>query len=327
MQSFNPFTEKVIKSYPDYSDAEMGNRVRAAQSAFRDWKQLGFEERSSCMMKMSEILLERKSELGRIITEEMGKPISESMLEIEKCASACEYYARQASGFLEPELIETEASKSYVSFQPLGVVLAIMPWNFPFWQVFRFAVPAMMAGNAVLLKHAPNVPGCAQAIEELFVQAGFNESLLTNLFISTDQVSSLIEDPIVTAVTLTGSTRAGKAVAAKAGACLKKSVLELGGSDPYIILEDADLDKAVDTCVASKLINNGQTCISAKRFIVVEEVKSQFEKMMAERMSAYEMGDPGTGITQVMVASQKARVGFTAITEVRNKVIEAYRDV
>ena len=216
------------------------------------------------------MLRERKEEFARLMALEMGKPLKQGISEAEKCALGCDYYAEHAEAHLAPEMVKTEASKSYVAFEPLGVVLAVMPWNFPFWQVFRFAAPALMAGNAGVLKHASNVPGCALAIEDVFVRAGFPKDVFRTLLVGSRQVKAVIEHPLVSAVTLTGSTPAGKAVAAQAGAVLKKTVLELGGSDPYIILEDADLDHAVNTCATSRLINSGQSCVNAKRFIVIE---------------------------------------------------------
>jgi succinate-semialdehyde dehydrogenase/glutarate-semialdehyde dehydrogenase len=223
---------------------------------------------------------------------EMGKPLAGGKAEVEKCAWACDYYAEHAARFLADEPVATDATKSYVAFEPLGVVLAIMPWNFPFWQVFRFAAPALMAGNGAVLKHASNVPGCALAIEEIFRRAGFPEHLFRTLVIDAKQTSAVIRHRLVRAVTLTGSTAAGKAVAKQAGAQLKKTVLELGGSDPYVILEDADLDLAVETCVASRLINSGQSCIAAKRFVVVDAVRQEFEQRFVERMRRVRMGDP-----------------------------------
>ncbi|MFO7579719.1 MAG: aldehyde dehydrogenase family protein, partial [Nitrosomonas halophila] len=212
------------------------------------------------------------------MTREMGKPISGARAEVDKCAWVCDYYAENGESFLNDEIIETDASKSFVTFEPLGSVLAVMPWNFPFWQVFRFAVPGLMAGNAGLLKHASNVTGCALAIEDVFKKAGFPEDLFRTLKIGSSKVAGVIENPIVKAVTLTGSVPAGKAVAEKAGSELKKTVLELGGSDPYLILDDADIDKAIPTCVNSRLINNGQSCIAAKRFIVVDSRFEEFEE-------------------------------------------------
>jgi succinate-semialdehyde dehydrogenase/glutarate-semialdehyde dehydrogenase len=222
----------------------------------------------------------------------MGKPLADARGEVEKCAWVCDYYAENAESFLAPELVETDASKSFVAYQPLGVVLAVMPWNFPFWQVFRFAAPALMAGNAGVLKHASNVPASALAIEEVFLKAGFPKNLFRTLLIGSKQVAAVIENPLVKAVTLTGSTPAGKAVASKAGEMLKKTVLELGGSDPYIILEDANLEEAVGTCVASRLINAGQSCIAAKRFIVVASLVTAFEELFVQKMNAQRIGDP-----------------------------------
>ncbi|MGH9857642.1 MAG: NAD-dependent succinate-semialdehyde dehydrogenase, partial [Acidobacteriota bacterium] len=212
--------------------------------------------------------------------------------EAEKCAWVCDFYADQAENFLAPEIVETDASKSFIAFQPLGVVLAIMPWNFPFWQVFRFAAPALMAGNAGILKHASNVSGCALHIEEVFHQAGFPHDLFRTLLVGSANIAAVIAHPLVKAATLTGSTPAGKSVAQKAGSLLKKTVLELGGSDPYVVLEDADLEMTVDTCVTSRLINGGQSCIAAKRFIVVESIRSKFEEMFVQKMKQKKMGDP-----------------------------------
>jgi succinate-semialdehyde dehydrogenase/glutarate-semialdehyde dehydrogenase len=223
---------------------------------------------------------------------EMGKPLKQGAAEVEKCALGCDYYADNAEAHLAPETIKTENSKSYVAFEPLGVVLAVMPWNFPLWQVYRFAAPALMAGNVGVLKHASNVPGCALVIEEIFTQAGFPEGAFRTLLIANKQVQAVIEHPLVRAVTLTGSTAAGKTVAAQAAAVLKKTVLELGGSDPYVVLEDADLDHAVQTCVNSRLINSGQSCIAAKRFIVVEPVLAAFTDRFVALMKTKKVGDP-----------------------------------
>ena len=223
---------------------------------------------------------------------EMGKPLKQGVAEAEKCAFGCDYYADAAEAHLAPEIIKTDASKSYVAFEPLGVILAVMPWNFPLWQVYRFAAPALMAGNVGVLKHASNVPGCALIIEEIFAQAGFPSGTFRTLLIGSAQVKAVIEHPLVRAVTLTGSTPAGKAVAAQAGAVVKKTVLELGGSDPYIVLEDADLDHAVQTCVASRLINSGQSCVNAKRFIIVEPLLQAFTERLVALMKTKKMGDP-----------------------------------
>jgi succinate-semialdehyde dehydrogenase/glutarate-semialdehyde dehydrogenase len=244
------------------------------------------------MRRAGELLRERKEDLARLMALEMGKPLAQGRAEADKCASVCEYYADGAERFLAPETIETDARKSFVAFQPLGAVLAVMPWNFPFWQVFRFVAPALMAGNGGVLKHAANVTGCALAIEEIVRRAGFPPPLFRALLIGSARVAAVIESPHVKAVTLTGSTPAGKAVAAKAGSVLKKTVLELGGSDPYIVLEDADLEPAAATCVDSRLINSGQSCIAAKRFIVIDGVKKRFEELFVEKMKAKKTGDP-----------------------------------
>jgi succinate-semialdehyde dehydrogenase/glutarate-semialdehyde dehydrogenase len=242
--------------------------------------------------QLAEVLQNRKNELAILLTQEMGKPVKQGFNEIEKCATVCIYYAENAATFLRNQLIKTEAQKSFVTFQPVGVVLAIMPWNFPFWQVFRFLAPALAAGNCGVLKHASNVPGCALVIEEMVKQAGFPEHVFQTLLAGSDEVDAMIENPLIKAVTLTGSTQAGIKVAQKAGSVLKKTVLELGGSDAYIILEDADLELAATTCTDSRLINSGQSCIAAKRFIVVEPIAEQFTKLMLEKMKAKIMGDP-----------------------------------
>ena len=244
------------------------------------------------MRRAADLLDERKAELARLMALEMGKPLAQGASEAEKCAWVCRYYADNSERFLSPEPVETDASRSFVAFTPLGAVLAIMPWNFPFWQVFRFAAPALMAGNAGLLKHAANVTGCALAIEQVFRDAGFPPPLFRALLVESKRVEAIIAAPEVKAVTLTGSTPAGRAVAGKAGSMLKKTVLELGGSDPYVVLEDADLEAAAETCVASRLVNSGQSCIAAKRFIVAEPVRKRFEELFVEKMRKRKMGDP-----------------------------------
>ena len=292
IQTTNPATEALLQSYEEMSADEVSSTIASTHKAYRAWKTTAFDERAEHMRFAARILRERQDDLALLMTSEMGKPLAGARSEIEKCAWVCEYYAERAEDFLADEMIETDASRSYVAFRPLGVVLAVMPWNFPFWQVFRFAAPGLMAGNGALLKHASNVTGCALAIEDIFRSAGFPEHLFRTLLIESEHVASVIEDPHVKAVTLTGSTRAGKAVAQKAGAMLKKSVMELGGSDPYVILEDADLEIAVETCVTSRLINSGQSCIAAKRFIVVESIREEFESRFVARMQNARMGDP-----------------------------------
>ncbi|MCR4337974.1 MAG: NAD-dependent succinate-semialdehyde dehydrogenase [Candidatus Omnitrophica bacterium] len=292
MITINPATGQKMKTYEEMSYSQVEDILRQVNQVFESWRKTSFAERSAKMLKAAQILRDEKEEYAQLMTAEMGKPIQQSRGEIDKCAWGCEYYAKEAEKLLSDELVVTEAKKSFVTFQPLGVVLAIMPWNFPFWQVFRFAAPSLMAGNAAVLKHASNVPGCALAIEKIFIEAGFPENIFRTLLIQSSQVGRVIEHPVVKAVTLTGSTPAGQAVAAKAGSVLKKTVLELGGSDPYVILEDANLEEAVSTCVASRLINGGQSCISAKRFIVVEPVRKKFEELFVELMKQKRMGNP-----------------------------------
>ncbi|NCQ33407.1 MAG: aldehyde dehydrogenase family protein, partial [Armatimonadetes bacterium] len=278
MQSINPATNSLIKTYEPLTEPELEARLALAQRAFGDWKRQPFDVRATMMRKAAALLRERSRALAELMTAEMGKPIAGGLGEVNKCAWVCEYYAEEAEGFLRDEGIDTDARRSFVASRPLGPVLAVMPWNFPFWQVFRFAAPALMAGNVGLLKHASNVPGCALAIEAIFLDAGFPPGVFTTLLVGSDRVEGLIADRRVVAVTLTGSTPAGKAVAAAAGAALKKSVLELGGSDPYVLLADADLEQAVPLCVFARLLNSGQSCIAAKRFIVVESIREEFEE-------------------------------------------------
>jgi succinate-semialdehyde dehydrogenase/glutarate-semialdehyde dehydrogenase len=292
LQSINPFNQEVIQSYKEHSQNEINNIITDADITFKEGRQTNFVERSELLRNTASILKKNIEKYSKIITMEMGKPIRESRAEIEKCEWVCKYYAENGEKFLAPQEIKTDASKSYVTFQPLGVILAVMPWNFPFWQVFRFAAPTLMAGNVGILKHSSNVSGCALAIEQIFQEAGFPKNTFRTLLINNKAVASIIENPIVKAVTLTGSTPAGKAVASKAGEMLKKTVLELGGSDPYIILEDADLQKAVNSCSISRLINAGQSCIAAKRFIVVESVLEEFQSLLIKNMKNIVMGDP-----------------------------------
>jgi succinate-semialdehyde dehydrogenase / glutarate-semialdehyde dehydrogenase len=292
LDAVNPATGETIKTYDEMTPQQAAAAVEEAHAAWKSWRTTPFSERARPMKKAAGILRERKEELARLMALEMGKPFKQGIAEAEKCALGCDYYAEHAEAHLAPEIVKTEATKSYVAFEPLGVVLAVMPWNFPFWQVFRFAAPALMAGNTGVLKHASNVPGCAMAIEDVFVQAGFPKGVFRTLLIGSRQVKAIIEHSLVRAVTLTGSTPAGKAVASQAGAALKKTVLELGGSDPYIILEDADLDHAVNTCATSRLINSGQSCVNAKRFIVVDPLAAAFTEKLVAAMKARRVGDP-----------------------------------
>ncbi|HKK75136.1 MAG TPA: NAD-dependent succinate-semialdehyde dehydrogenase [Saprospiraceae bacterium] len=292
IEAINPATEEVLDTYEALDNGQLKGRINKAHQAFRNWKKVPFEERARLMMAVAAELEKNADEYAEIASREMGKTFSSAVAEVKKCAWVCEYYAQEAAVFLSDEMIETDARKSYISYQPLGVVLAVMPWNYPYWQVFRFAAPALMAGNTALLKHASNVPGCAQAIERIFRRAGFPEGSLTNLHIPSDMVKSVIEDRFVRAVTLTGSEKAGSIVASQAGAQIKKTVLELGGSDPYIILDDADLDQAAAICAEGRLKNNGQSCIGAKRFIIVESVYDSFLEKFKSQMSEAVMGDP-----------------------------------
>jgi succinate-semialdehyde dehydrogenase / glutarate-semialdehyde dehydrogenase len=290
--AINPATDEAINTYDETSSEEVASAIEQAHGIWPIWRATAFATRAMLMKRTATILRERRDSLALLMATEMGKPLKQGVAEVEKCAWACEYYADNAAQHLAPDFIKTEGSKSYVAFEPLGVVLAVMPWNFPLWQVFRFAAPALMAGNVGLLKHSSNVPGCALAIEEIFTEAGLPKGAFRSLLIPSRQVNAVIEHRLVRAVTLTGSTPAGKAVAAQAGAVLKKTVLELGGSDPYIVLEDADLNEAVQTCVNSRLINCGQSCIAAKRFIVVEPILAEFTRRFVTLMEAKKVGDP-----------------------------------
>ncbi|HEY4198508.1 MAG TPA: NAD-dependent succinate-semialdehyde dehydrogenase [Mucilaginibacter sp.] len=290
--SINPANGKLLKKYHAHTLKEVGQKIAQTHKAWLSWKNTGHDERSRFLKNMAGILENRKKEFAILMAQEMGKPVSQGVSEIEKCASVCIYYAENAAKFLSDQLIETDAAKSFVSFQPIGVVLAIMPWNFPFWQVFRFLAPALAAGNCGVLKHASNVPGCALAIEEVVQQAGFPAKAFQTLLVNSAMVEKIIENPLVQAVTITGSTNAGKQVAQKAGSLIKKTVLELGGSDAYVILDDADLQKAAEICVNSRVINSGQSCIAAKRFIVVKPVQKEFTKLFLAQMKAKKLGDP-----------------------------------
>ncbi len=292
LQSINPANGEIIASYNEHTPEEINDIADHAATAQQHWAETTFEERSRLMEAAAAYLRERKEDYARLMTAEMGKPITQSLGEIEKCAAVCTYYARHAADFLSNEPVPTEASHSYIAYRPLGLVLAVMPWNFPFWQVFRFAAPALMAGNGALLKHASNVTGSALAIAEVFAKAGFPKHLFAVLKVPGKKAGDVIGNQQVKAVTLTGSVGAGRAIASKAGSMLKKTVLELGGSDPYVVLEDADLETAVEVCVNSRLINSGQSCIAAKRFIVVEPLVEKFTTRYVEVMKRKKMGDP-----------------------------------
>jgi succinate-semialdehyde dehydrogenase/glutarate-semialdehyde dehydrogenase len=292
MLSINPATGLPIREYSEHSPSETDRIIQNTHNAWLSWKDTTFDQRSVLMKNAAQVLRNNKEEYARLMTAEMGKLLRESLSEIEKCAWVCEYYADNAAAMLADEEIVSDAARSLVAFQPLGVVLAVMPWNFPFWQVFRFAAPTLMAGNAAVLKHASNVPGCALAIEGIFAAAGFPPGLFRTLMIPSSSVEAVVGHPLVAAATLTGSEAAGSQVAAQAGRNLKKTLLELGGSDPFIVLDDAELDRAVKTAVNARMINQGQSCIAAKRFIVMESVSERFESAMKSAFEALRPGDP-----------------------------------
>ena len=290
--TINPVTGEVVKQFQALTDAEVDGRIAKAAKAFQSFRKTSFADRAKWMLKAGEILESKKTELGRLMTLEMGKTFSSAVAEASKCASACQYYAENAAKFVADEVIETSATKSYIHYQPVGIVLAVMPWNFPFWQVFRFIAPGLMAGNVGLLKHASNVPQCALKIEEILVRAGFPAGVFQTLLIGASQVDRILNDPRVAAATLTGSEQAGIQVGVSAAKRIKKVVLELGGSDPFIVMPSANIDEAASTAVKARVINNGQSCIAAKRFIVHEQIADKFEKEFVSRMQALKLGDP-----------------------------------
>jgi succinate-semialdehyde dehydrogenase/glutarate-semialdehyde dehydrogenase len=292
ISSINPATGEVLQTFDSLTEPQLEERIARGVEAFREHRRSSFAERSEKMMRAAEILEKENKSFARTMTLEMGKPINAAVQEAEKCAWVCRYYAENAERYLADETVETNATKSFVRYQPLGVVLAVMPWNFPFWQVFRFAAPALMAGNVGLLKHASNVPQSALAIEDIFHRAGFAQGSFQTLLIGSDAVQSVLEDPRVAAATLTGSEPAGRSVAGIAGKQIKKTVLELGGSDPFIVMPSANFEDAVSTAVKARTINNGQSCIAAKRFIVHDEIYDRFEKGFVEAMKRLRVGDP-----------------------------------
>src|SRR5215470_10029510 len=297
--SINPATGEKLKQFSPFDDAEIEKRLSRAEEAFKRYRRTTFTERTELLHAVSELLFQEKQTFAEIITLEMGKLFRDSVAEIEKCARGCRFYAENGERFLEEELAQTDAAKSYVQYQPLGPVLAVMPWNFPFWQVFRFAAPALIAGNVGLLKHASNVPQCALAIEDILHRAGFPEGAFQSLLIPSSAVESVIRDPRVAAVTLTGSEPAGRQVAAQSGSEIKKSVLELGGSDPFIVMPSADFDAALRTAVIARCINNGQSCIAAKRFIIHTDIYDRFESAFGRAMQSLTIGDPMDPTTQL----------------------------
>lgn len=303
--SINPYNGKEVGSYQEQTEVDIQAALQAARDTFTEWRAVPVEQRAALMAKAGHVLRDSVEEYARMISLEMGKPITEALAEVNKCAWVCEYYAENAAAFLADEMIATEAHRSYVRHDPIGCVLAVMPWNFPFWQVFRFAAPALMAGNVGLLKHAPNVFGCAEQIAEVFQKAGFPAGAFQNLIVHHERIPSIIADDTVKAVTLTGSERAGAAVAEVAGKNIKKTVLELGGNNAFIVWEDADLDKAVQTAITARMLNCGQSCIAAKRFVLVEGIYEEFVAKFIQAVQALKSGDPLDEATQVGPLARK----------------------
>ena len=306
--TINPATGETLKTFTPLTDAEIENKLALAAEAFQQYRQTSFAQRSQWLNRAADILEKDHLKFAQIMTTEMGKPISSAVAEAKKCALVCRFYAEKAAEFLADEIIATDAGKSYVAYQPLGIILAVMPWNFPFWQVFRFAAPALMAGNVGILKHASNVPQCALAIAEILTQAGFPEGVFQTLLIGADRVEAIIKDNRVKAATLTGSEPAGAALAAAAGKEIKKVVLELGGSDPFIVLESADIETAVSTGVQARMLNNGQSCIAAKRFIVAEAIASEFTQRLVAQFKALKVGEPTQEDTDIGPLATKSIV-------------------
>ena len=311
--SINPATGETLRNFSALSAEQIEQKLRLAADTFRSYRHTSFSDRSRMMTRAAEILESEKHELGKTMTLEMGKPLRAAIGEAEKCAWVCRYYAENAERQLADQIVDTNARKSYVRFQPLGPVLAVMPWNFPFWQVFRFAAPALMAGNVGLLKHSSNVPQCALAIEEIFRRASFPDGAFQTLLIGSDAVEGILKDPRVAAATLTGSEPAGRSVASIAGKEIKKTVLELGGSDPFIVMPSANFDVAVTTAVKARTINNGQSCIAAKRFIVANEIYNQFEERFVSEMKALRVGDP---------MDESIDIGPLATPQIRDDLVE-----
>lgn len=299
MKSIDPYTQQELADYPEHSDQEVNYRLQRAENEFREFRRTTYSYRSDRMLVMAKLLEERKEEGALLMSREMGKPISEARAEMEKCAWVCRYYAQHAEAHLASIQVATDADQSFISYEPLGVILAVMPWNFPFWQVFRFAAPTIIAGNTAVLKHASNVQGCAGMIEELFTEAGFQEGVFQNLRISSGRVEEVLRNDIIKGVSLTGSGSAGSAVARVAGSEIKTSVLELGGSCGFLVLEDADIPAAARLGVKARMINTAQSCIAAKRFIVVEEVYDQFLEEFVKELAKLRSGDPRQDDTQV----------------------------
>ncbi len=307
-ESVNPFNLEKIYEFPESTSDQIQGVLLGSQKSFESWHKRSFQERAELFLKLSQILNQESDRLALLMTQEMGKLLTESKSEIKKCAGVCAYYAENSEKLLRDQEVKTDADLSFVSFQPLGVILAIMPWNFPFWQVFRFAAPTLMAGNTCVLKHSSNVSACALEIEKLFLKAGFPKNVFNTLLVKSDKIAKIIADPIIKAVSLTGSIPAGKSVAASAGQNLKKCVLELGGSDAYVVLDDANLQQAIDVCSSSRLINAGQSCVAAKRFIITQKNYDQFKEGFIQKFQSLKMGDPTKASTSLApLFSKKAQ--------------------
>lgn len=318
LKSINPANDELIQEHVELTDEEVAQRIDTAHQRYLTWRKTSFTERAEKMKKLGELLRENSEEIGKLATLEMGKPISQAVAEVEKSAWLCDYYAENAEKFLANDLRETDATKSYVAYDPIGVLLAVMPWNFPFWQVFRFIIPAAMAGNVGVLKHASNVQMCAAKMEELMLKAGFPEGVFQNLSIGSSKVKAVIENPLVQAVALTGSEYAGSQVAMTAGEQIKKTVLELGGSDPFIVLPDADLEYTADQAMKARFQNAGQSCIAAKRFFVHESIADKFADMVKDRIQNMKFGDPIEKETEIGPV-----VNMQAVEELSRQVEES----
>ncbi len=304
MKSINPYSEKVIKTYASFKSNEIFGIINEANNSFNDWKNITLKNRINIILKIKQNLIDDRLESAKEITSEMGKPLSESLLEIDKCIWLCDYYIENSEKLLKPEFIKTEAHKSYITFEPLGIILGIMPWNFPFWQVFRFVIPTIISGNITIIKHAPNVTGCCLRIKKIFSK-NINYKVLQPLVIDVDEIENIIKNPLVKGVSLTGSDKAGSAVAKITGKYIKKTLLELGGSDAFIVCKDADVDKAAKKAVIARMLNTGQSCIAAKRFIIHKNVKNKFVNRLVHHLSSMKIGDPMLKETQIGPLARK----------------------
>lgn len=331
-QSINPYDQSIVGTYPLFDNAHIEKKISNAENAFRTWQTVPLTQKGEFLSKIANLFRQQHQQLATLITSEMGKPISEAFAEIEKCALTCEFFAQHSEAFLRDDTIHTEAKETFITFQPLGTILGIMPWNFPFWQVIRFAAPTLMAGNTVLIKHAPNVVGCALALERVFLEAGLPEGVFSNLIVDIEPIGKILHDGRIKGVSLTGSERAGRAVASLAGNHLKKSVLELGGSDAFIVLKDADLELATEIGLRSRLSNAGQVCISAKRFIVQKEVKDAFVAKLLKDLINWQPENPLLTNTKmgplarIDIADAIERQYFATIRQGANSITQFRRD-